>query len=61
MIYIYGMRLRGYAPGCQPLRGLVDRRKDKTKKYYDILYYDRELTDDEVYMFELDYLKGEEE
>lgn len=57
MIYIYGMRMRGYSPGCQPLKGLIDLRSDKTGKYYDILYYDRKLTANEVYMYELDELE----
>lgn len=55
-IYMYGMRMRAYSPANQPLRGLVNRRSDKTGKYHDILYYDRQLTADEVYMYELDEL-----
>lgn len=55
-IYIYGMRMRAYSPANQPLKGLVNRRSDKSGKYYDILYYDRKLTEDEVYMYELDEL-----
>ena len=56
----YGMRLRGFSPGCQPLDGLIDVRDDKTGKYHDILYYSRELTEKETANYELDYLGMEE-
>ena len=54
--YIYGMRLRGYSPGCQPKEGLVRRLDDSTGKYYDLLEYDRELSEKEVRAYELDFL-----
>ena len=54
--YRYGMRLRGFSPGCQPKRGFVEREDDQTGRYYDILVYDRKLTDKEVNSYELDYL-----
>ena len=54
--YRYGMRLRGFSPGCQPKRGFVEREDDQTGRYYDILAYDRKLTDKEVDSYELDYL-----
>lgn len=37
LTYIYGMRLRGYSPGCQPKEGLVMRLDDRTGKYHDKL------------------------
>ena len=52
----YGMRLRGFSPGCQPKRGLIDKELDDTGKYYDILVYNRRLTDDEIRDYELDDL-----
>ncbi len=52
----YGMRLRGFSPGCQPKRGLIDKELDATGKYYDILVYNRRLTDDEIMDYELDDL-----
>ena len=55
-MHIYGMRLRGFSPGCQPMNGLKDRQDDKTGKYWDILLYNRKLTDAEVKAYELDYL-----
>lgn len=58
-IYSYGMRLRGFSPGCQPKEGFVERRDDISGLYYDVLVYDRKLTDKEVNDYELDYI-GEE-
>ena len=54
--YLYGMRLRGFSPGCQPMEGLVERRDDPTELYHDLLVYDRKLTEDEERQYELDYL-----
>lgn len=51
---MYGMRLRGFSIGCQPMDGLVERRDDVSGMYHDILVYDRELTDREVSDYELD-------
>lgn len=56
MIYIYGMRLRGFSPGCQPMQGLVERRDDPKNKYHDLLVYDRPLTAREISDYELDFL-----
>ena len=56
MMFLYGMRLRGFSPGCQPMHGLVERQDDVTGKYYDILVYNRELTEDELKNFELDFI-----
>ena len=51
----YGMRLRGFSPGCQP-RGVIRREDDPTGKYWDIIIYDRELTRKELVDYELDDL-----
>lgn len=56
MEYRYGMRLRGFSPGCQP-RG-VARVEDGGKKYHDILVYNRPLTVFELEDYELDDLNG---
>lgn len=56
MEYRYGMRLRGYAPLCQPKEGLLRREDDASGEYYDILVYDRQLTQDEIRNYELDDL-----
>lgn len=53
----YGMRLRGFSIGCQPMDGLDHREDDTTGRYYDILVYDRRLTDDEVKAYELDEIR----
>lgn len=55
-MYKYGMRLRGFAPLCQPMNGLVGREDDPTGKYHDVLMYDRQLTEQELRDYELDYL-----
>lgn len=60
MEFRYGMRLRGFSPGCQPMNGLV-RREDGDKRYYDILVYNRPLTDTELRDYELDALDSGEE
>ena len=54
--YVYGMRLRGFSPGCQPKEGFLYREDDTTGKYYDLLTYSRKLSDKEVSDYELDYL-----
>ena len=55
--YTYGMRLRGFSPGCQPKNGLVERKDDPSGKYWDLLVYSRELTYGEVKDYELDRLQ----
>ena len=59
MQYRYGMRLRGFSPGCQPMSGLDHREDDKTGRYHDILVYNRPLTAEEVRDYELDNLDNE--
>lgn len=61
--FFYRMRLRGFSLDCQPMNGLVDRitseemAVSKPKRYYyDILVYNRELTEKELKDYELDYL-----
>lgn len=54
--YRYGMRLRGFSIGCQPMEGLRDVADDKTGRYYDILGYDRQLTPREMEDYELVFL-----
>ena len=58
--YFYGMRLRGFAPGCQPKEGLVERRDSDDDRYYDIAVYDRPLTDDETKHYSLSPLYAAE-
>lgn len=55
MRFKYGMRLRGFSPGCQP-RGVVDY-EDGDDRYYDFIVYDRRLSDAEVKDYELDFIE----
>lgn len=54
-MYKYGMRLRPYGIGCQP-SGVVKREDDTTGKYWDIIYYEKELSEDDASHYSLDYL-----
>lgn len=58
--YKYGMRLRGFSLGCQPMQGFIERVDDKNGRYYDLLLYNRELSQEEIKNYELDYLGIEE-
>ena len=49
----YGMRSRGFSIGCQPTEGLLRREDDLSGKFYDIIVYDRELTEEEVRHYQL--------
>lgn len=55
--FVYGMRLRGFSPGCQPKDGFVERR-DSTK-YHDEIVYNRRLTDRELADYELNFIGKE--
>lgn len=58
-MFIYGMRFRGFSPGCQPMDGLIDRldpTEEMGRRYYDLVAYSRRLTDKEVSDYELDYI-----
>lgn len=55
MEYRYGMKYRGFSPGCQP-KGVVRREDDNNGRYHDIIVYDRELTEKELSDYELEYL-----
>ena len=58
-VYVYGMRLRGFSPGCQPKDGFLERRDSNLKQYWDILVYERKLTGREMNQYSLDYLRME--
>ena len=55
MEFRYGMRLRGFSPGCQP-KGVIHREDDPNGKYWDIIVYNRELSEKEMRDYELDKL-----
>ena len=54
--YKYGMRLRGFSLGCQPMEYLHDVRESDGNPYYSYLFYTEKLTEDQIRNFELDYL-----
>lgn len=58
-LFRYGMRLRGFSIGCQPMKGIIDAKDDPTGFYHSILRYSRELTDQEMSDYELDRLEPE--
>lgn len=60
-MYKYGMRLRPFNIGCQPLNGLIRAKNGNCNPYWSILWYERELTQEEVKEYELDYLGEDEE
>lgn len=60
-VFLYGMRFRGFSPGCQPMDGFVKRDDDPAGNYHDILSYSRKLTKAETDGYELDYLGAPEE
>lgn len=59
--FYYGMRLRPFSIGAQP-KGVI-RREDAEpyntaeQKYYDVIVYDRELTAEERWRYELDLVR----
>lgn len=59
-MYKYGMRSRGFSLGCQPMQGFVERIDDRSGRYYDLLLYNRELSQEEIKNYELDFLGIEE-
>ena len=59
MKYTYGMRLRPFAPMCQPMDGLTDWEETNDERYPKILTYNRELTPEELFAYELDFIAAE--
>lgn len=58
-MYKYGMRVRGFSIGCQPMDGFIERQDDPTNRYHDIIVYNRELTEDEIRHYSLDFIGKE--
>ena len=59
MVTYYGMRLRGFSPGCQPKDGLQYGTDDPAGRYWNILVYNRRLSDKEMADYDLDFIKEE--
>lgn len=63
-MYKYGMIHRGFSIGCQPMQGLIERQDangikgSHGREYFDILVYDRKLTDKEVSDYEFELIRG---
>ena len=55
-MFKYGMKLRPFSIGCQPMEGLMKVEEDSTGKYWNILYYADPLNDHEQDGYELVYL-----
>lgn len=56
--YTYYFRLRPPSPGCQPKQGLIKTDSNEIqyndRKYWGYAVYDRELSDSELYQYDLD-------
>lgn len=58
MIYKYGYRLRGPSPGAQPKDFIrFETNTSKRDGYWGYVFYDRELTDKEIYNYDLDFIE----
>lgn len=53
--YRYGMRLRGFSPGAQP-NGVI--RREDSDEFWDVIVYNKPLTDEEVRHYSLTRLEG---
>ena len=58
--YVYGMRLRGFSIGCQPMDGFIERRDSVADNFYDIIVYSRLLTEQELKDYDLTFIGMEE-
>ena len=56
LVYKYGMRLRGYSIGAKPSKGFLEREDDPLGDYWDVIIYDRPLSEKERLDYDLDYL-----
>jgi len=58
--YRYGMRLRGFSPGAQPMDNFKKRENDQTGNYYDVLVYTKPLPEEKTETYSLDFLGAAE-
>ena len=54
--FIYGMRLRGFSTGCQPMEGLIGKEDLTDPRFWDTISYNRKLTDEEIKHYSLSYI-----
>ena len=59
--YVYGMRLRGFSIGCQPMNGFIERRDSHAENFYDVIVYSRLLTEQDLKDYDLTFIGMEEE
>ena len=59
-LHVYGMRSRGYAPGCQPKGVIYWTDCTHSERYHSIIAYAEKLLQKEERQYELDYI-GERE
>jgi hypothetical protein len=48
----YTFKSRGFSPGCQPMKGFVTAKVEADYEF-EVLYYNRKLTADEISTYEL--------
>lgn len=60
-MFLYGMRLRDFSIGCQPMEGFLKRMDDASGRYWDVIAYNRPLTDSEIENYDLDYIGEDRE
>ena len=60
--YTYYCRLRPPAPGCQPRKGLLKIDFNEViiqgREYWGSVTYNRQLTENELYNYDLDYIEA---
>jgi hypothetical protein len=56
IVYLYGMRLRGFSPGAQPMDGFIDAQEDIMGEYHNVIAYNRPLKQSEMRQYDLDYI-----
>lgn len=58
-LYKYGMHLRPYGIGCQPMHGLIccaDGAVVDLRRYHNFIYYTERLSKEDASHYDLDYL-----
>lgn len=58
-MYYYGMRLRGFSVGCQPMENLKGRVDITADRYYDIIAYTKKLGNEDMHRYDLDDITKE--
>lgn len=61
MKYLYGMRARPVSPGAQP-QGILAFYPPSMQypQYWNVIVYDRQLTEAEISDYELDFIRAKE-